>query len=252
MTKIHLIILLIALSVSFILPFEVLAQGVIESDNYEIQLPNLNSGAGIPSSANYLLDSTIGQTAPGLFSSTGYRVRSGFEYIHSVIPFSFTISEILIDLGDLVISTPSTDTTTLTVKAGGAGGYSIKAFESHPLENEAQTATIADTTCDTGTCSQTTAQVWTQNTIYGFGFNISGDDVPADFTDSTYFRQFADASAPETPATIMTKSEVTWDYPNNTWPWESSATVTFKVNIGANQTGGTYRNSVTFIAIPSF
>src|SRR3989339_1104306 len=66
----------------------------IESPNYRIIFPNLNSGAGIPTSSNYRLDSSLGQNAAGEFSSSGYRVKSGFQYIHSIIPFSFSISDI--------------------------------------------------------------------------------------------------------------------------------------------------------------
>lgn len=227
------------------------AQTVMESENYEVHLPGFNSGAGTPTSNNYYLDSTIGQTAAGSFSSNGYIVRSGFQYIQTIIPFFFSVSDIAIDFGSLTASTPVTRTSTLTVKAGGAGGYSVKAAENHPLENQFSTQ-IPDTTCDSSSCTQTSAGVWTSTSTYGFGFNINGDDVPADFVDNTYFRQFADVTIPENPAVIMTKDEVTWDYPNNAWPWESEATITYKVNIGNTQAGGKYQNIVTYTAIPSF
>lgn len=228
-----------------------LAQSKIESDNYTIQFPNLNSGAGVPTSDNYGVDSTIGGTATGLYSSTGFRVRSGFQYVQTIIPFSFSVSDIAINFGALTLGTPATDTSTLTVKAGGAGGYSVTAAENHPMQNETLSE-IPDTICDNGNCSQTSAEVWDLSTTYGLGFNMSGDDVPADFVDATYFRQFADLSAPETPATIMSKNQVTYDYPDNSWPWESIATITYKVNVGSGIAGGTYRNMVTFTAVPSF
>ena len=38
------------------------------SPNFIIQMPNFNSGAGIPTSSNYGVSSTIGQIAPGLYS----------------------------------------------------------------------------------------------------------------------------------------------------------------------------------------
>lgn len=226
------------------------AQSSVRSDNFEIQLPNLNSGAGIPSSDNYNLGSTIGQTAPGLFSSAGYYVRSGFQYVHTIIPFSFSVSDISIDFGTLTVGVGTTQASTLTVKAGGAGGYTVTAQENNPMQNSVGSF-IADTLCDSGPCSETSAEPWTQNTTYGFGFNMTGDDVPADFS-GTKYRQFADASLPESPAVIMTKNQVTWDYPDNSWPWESSATVTYKVNISQTQAGGTYQNIITYTAIPSF
>jgi hypothetical protein len=247
-----LLTIFLSLFVFLFSPKGVYAQARVESPNYIIQFPNLNSGAGVPSSETKTIDVTLGGTAAGLFSSTGYRVRSGFQYIHSIIPFSFSISNINIDFGTLTLGVGSTQQTTLTVKAGGAGGYSVKARENHPLQNDATTATIPDTLCDNGNCTQTQAEVWTQSTTEGFGFNMSGDDVPSDFVDSTYFRHFADASVPEDPGTIMNKNEVTWDYPNNLWPWESIANVTFKINITPGQTGGTFRNMIMFTAVPSY
>ena len=235
----------------FLFPRLLLAQSSIRSDNYRVLFPNLNSGAGVPTSASYKLGSTIGQTAAGLFSSDGYNVRSGFQYVHTIIPFSFSISDIVVDLGSLTPQTPSTSQSTLTVKAGGAGGYSVKAYENEPLTNVGAN-TIPNTICDGGTCTRTSAEVWTSGTTYGFGFNMNGDDVPSDFTDTTYFRPFADDSLSEAPASIMEKSEVTWDYPSNAWPWESEATITYKVNISAVQTAGRYQNIITYVAVPSY
>ncbi len=220
----------------------VFAQERVESSNYRIIFPNLNSGAGIPSSANYELNSTLGQTAPGLYSSTGYRVKAGFQYIHSIIPFSFSISDIQINFGTLVPQTPSTDTSTLTVSAGGAGGYSVKAYESSTLKTFNGADEIIDTLCDS-TCSETAAGVWTSSTRYGFGFNMTGNDIPADFTNSTYFRQFANRALGENPQIIMSSSNV---------GRSRTATITYKVNVSGVQPAGVYRNVITFIATPSF
>lgn len=218
------------------------AQERVESDNYRIIFPNFNSGAGIPSSDNYYLNTTIGQTAPGLFSSTGYRVKSGFQYISSIIPFSFSISDIQKNFGVLTPGTPSTSTSTIVVSAGGAGGYAVKAFENNPLQTNGGVDTIIDTLCDT-TCSETTAASWTSSAKYGFGFNMSGNDVPTDFTNANYFRQFADKSSLESPATIMSSSNV---------GRERTATITYKVNVSDIQPSGTYQNIITFIAIPGY
>lgn len=218
------------------------AQGVIQSPNYIIQMPNLNSGAGIPSSGNYKVGSTIGQTAAGLFSSSGYRVKSGFQYIYSIIPFSFAVSSTTIDFGHLVPQTPATQTNTLTVSSGGAGGYQVKASENHPLKVSSSTSTIPDTNCDTS-CSETAAAVWTSSTKYGFGFNMSGDDIPADFVGLTYFRQFADRSTSESPQVVMSSIYV---------GRARQSTVTYKVNVSGVQPAGSYDNTIMYTAIPSY
>ncbi|MDP2672134.1 MAG: hypothetical protein Q8O68_01335, partial [Candidatus Daviesbacteria bacterium] len=214
----------------------------IESPNYRIVFPNLNSGAGIPTSTNYNLNSTIGQTAAGLFSSSGYRVKAGFQYINSIIPFSFSISDIQKNFGTLTPDTPSTSSSTIIVSAGGAGGYSIKAHENNPLKTRDQLNTIIDTLCDT-TCSEAVAASWTSSTKYGFGFNMNGNDVPADFTTTDYFRQFADRSTAESPAVIMSSVNV---------GTSRTAVITYKVNVSSVQPAGTYQNIITFTAIPSY
>jgi hypothetical protein len=226
----------------FVIISPVLAQERVESTNYRIIFPNLNSGAGIPTSTNYSLNTTLGQTGPGEYSSSGYRVKAGFQYISSIIPFSFTVSDIQKNFGSITPNSPSTSTSTLTVSAGGAGGYSIKASENNPLMTADSSDIIIDTLCDT-TCSETTAGVWTSASKYGFGFNMTGDDVPADFTDATYFRQFADRSNTESPAVIMTSANV---------GRSRTATITYKVNIGTGQPSGTYRNVIMYTAIPSY
>ena len=216
----------------------------MRSNNYEIRMGNTNMTAGKKSSTNYKLSDTVGQTSPGLYSSTGYKVGAGFWYIKQIIPFSFTISNINLDFGILTANTPKTSTNVLTVSAGGAGGYQITAFENHPLKSASDNY-IADTLGDDGTASETTAAVWTQNTTYGFGFNMSGDDVPADFVDTTYFRQFADptASPPEDPQIVMSSGSVTR---------QSQATATYKINISGLQEAGRYQNQIIFIATPIY
>lgn len=225
---------------------EAWAVSSVSSDNYQIDWPNLNMGAGLPSAeGKYKLGVTTGQTAPGFYEYTdGYRVRAGFQYIHSIIPFSFSISDISIEFGTLSVGATSTETNTLTVSAGGAGGYQVTTEENKPLTSSAN-STIPDTTCNGNgqTCDETTAKIWTDNGKYGFGFNMSGHDIPADFTDSTYFRQFADISGAESPQIVMSSSNV---------GKSRQATVTYKINISNIQAAGTYRNIIMFICTPSY
>ncbi|HUC94377.1 MAG TPA: hypothetical protein VMR19_00020 [Candidatus Saccharimonadales bacterium] len=220
----------------------VLAQAEITSPNYIIQMPNLNSGAGLPKSTNYNVSTTIGQNAAGLFSSNGYRVKAGFQYIYSIIPFSFTISSVSINLGHLVAQTPSTTTETLTVGSGGAGGYQVKASENHPLKVISSGSTIPDTNCDTS-CSESAAGVWSSNSKYGFGFNMSGNDIPGDFINTTYYRQFADRSISESPQIVMSSIYV---------GTSRQSTITYKVNISGTQRPGIFTNTIMYTAIPSY
>jgi len=214
----------------------------MSSSSYKVQWGNINLGSGRPTSTSYNLGITLGQNSPGLYSSTGYKVRAGFQYIHSVIPFSFAISSLGMDFGSLTPGTPATVSNVLTVRAGGAGGYQVLAYENHPLRNR-QATIIADTSCDNNDCNESQAGVWQLATTLGFGFNMSGDDTPADFTDSSYFRQFADNSAGEQAQTVMASNSVTR---------QSQATVTYKINVAASQAAGRYENAIVFVAVPEY
>jgi len=231
-------VLICVLSVLICAP--VVAENV-SSDNYQIQMGNVNMGAGVPASTSYRIGLTGGQNAPGLYSSTGYRVKAGFWYVLDRIPFAFTISDLTIDFGTLTAGTPSTQTNILSVSAGGAGGYQVTASESATLATTAGTATIPDTSCDGGanTCTATLAKPWTDNTKYGFGYNMFGNDITTDFIDSTYFRPFPIGYG----ATIMQNSEVGRN---------RTATVTYKINVSGSQTAGNYENYVIFVATPTY
>ncbi len=241
--KIRLISLLIFISylISNITPVK--AVNRMTSDSYKLQFTNLNMTSGSKSSANYNILDTVGQTAPGKYSSSGFIVRAGFPYIKTIIPFAFSISDLSIDFGTLTPGTPSTLTNTLTISAGGAGGYAVTAFADHPLKLQTSSTTIPDTTCDASDCDETTAAAWTNNSIYGFGYNMSGNDIPAAFTDSTYYKQFADDSIAETAKTVMSSANVGRN---------RVATVTYKLNISTTQSAGDYDNSLTFIAAPTY
>jgi len=234
--------LLFAFFLSFFI-FPAKVKGLtMKSGSYEVQWGNMNIGAGVGvTSPSFSLDSTMGQIAPGQYAKAGYLVRSGFQYIHTIIPFTFTISDLSIAFGSLVAGTPSTATNDLTVSAGGASGWQVLAFEDHPLRSRAGNE-IDDTSCDSS-CSRTSAGAWTQDTTYGFGFNMTGDNISSDFTDSDYYRPFSDFETYAEAVEIMTSTESTAS---------ATATVTYKVNVDSQKEEGDYQNSITFIAIPGY
>jgi hypothetical protein len=218
----------------------------LESDSYVIQFGNFNMTSGEKSSSSYNVTDTVGQTGAGPFGSYGsssYFVGSGFQYIYQIDTFGFRLSSVAIDLGTLTPNVHSTASHNIGITTRGAGGYTVYAYELHPLRHSNGTTTIADTTCNAGTCTQTTAGVWTTQTIPGFGFNMSGNDVAADFTNSTYFRQFADRSSAETMQAIMSSSNIAAN---------RVATVTYKAGVSGNQAAGNYQTGVVFVAVPGY
>lgn len=217
----------------------------MESSFYRIQYGNVTFAGDSGSSASYNITTTVGELASQEFTSSGYIVKAGFQYLNSIIPFTFSVSDISIDLGTLAADTPSTTTTDLTVSFGGAGQYQVTAQELTTLQTPGGADEIVNTSCNGGaqTCTLSSANVWDSTSAYGFGYNMSGDDIPGDFVGSTYFRPFPDASSAEDPEVVMSSVNVTSS---------STSTMTFKANINATQAAGTYRTIVRFIATPSF
>ncbi len=213
---------------------------------YILQMGNLNSFSGEKSNGNYTLNDTGGQLAPGLFSGTNYKVRSGFQYVSSIISFRFKISSDFVDFGVLNATSPVLRTQTLTISNGSAYGYQVTGAENHALLIPSSGAFIPDTTCDSGTCSETTAAAWTSNLTYGFGYrcdNVSGTDCSTDFSDSTFYKHFANLGSNQTPQAIMLSSNVGTN---------KQVQITYKVNVSASQAPGDYSNQIIYVATPTY
>lgn len=243
----------------------------MRSNEYRIEMGTVNSGGGKMDDLNndsYHLSSTIGQSAAKEFQSNGYIVKAGFQYIQSRIPFSFSISNTQVNLGTLIPNTPATGTLLLKVSFGGAGQYIVIVRADRPLTDMRGTNTISFTGCDGGvdTCTITNAKLWTNASAYGFGYAMTGQDIPSDFISSSYFRPFANALIPEDAAIIMQSSDVTANItPTPAVPYTPApaltgtprtttheATITMKTNISGLQPAGTYASVIRFLATPSF
>ena len=213
----------------------------MQSPNYTIRLGNFNMTSGFKSSASYNLTDTVGQIAADFFASSGYHVKAGFQYIYSLYNFSFSISSLTVGL-TLAPNTFSSSSHTLTVTAPGQG-YSVTAYETSKLTKSGGTDTIPDTTCDAGSCNTTTAGVWTTPTHNGFGYNLTGNDIAPDFTNSTYFRPFPDIALGGTPATIMSTTAAGKN---------RVATVTYQVSPSGSQASGDYQTDIIYVATPAY
>lgn len=235
------------LTLSAFLVFTSLVQAErLESDSYLIQFGNFNVTSGEKSSASYSVTDTVGQTGSGpygQYGSSDYFIGSGFQYIYQIDTFSFAISKVLVDFGDLTVNTHTTDSHTLTITTRGAGGYSVYAYEQNPLRHENTVDEIPDTTCNAGTCTHILAGVWNDQTVPGFGYNMSGNDIPATFTNSSYYKNFANEEAAEEMQIVMSSASIAN---------QRQATVTYKVGVDANQEAGKYETAVVYVAVPGY
>lgn len=216
--------------------------GEMSSASFIIQMGNFNMTGGTKSSSSYTLTDTVGETAPGEYSSTGYYVFAGFQYIYTIPRFTFRIIDTDIDLGEQVLDTFSTASHDLVVTTR-ASGFQLLARADGPLSRAPlAAATIPFTDCDTS-CTISSAGVWTTPTNHGFGFNAQGSYVETDFTDATYFRPFADASAAENAQLIASHDSVVKD---------AVTTITYQLSVGVDQAAGNYATAIDYTAIPGY
>jgi hypothetical protein len=207
---------------------------------YILQMGNLNSIAGKPTGSGFKVSFTSGQTGANLFSGTNFKVRAGFQYIYSIVPFRFTISNTLVDFGIVSPTVPVLRATRLTVRNGSANGYQVTASQNHNLRVNASGQEIPATTCDGGSCTPSSAALWTSSLSYGFGYrcdNVTGADC-ASF--STNFYKPFDASP---------SAQIVMSGPN---AGTKVSDVTYKLNISQNQAAGLYTNEINYIARPTY
>ncbi len=215
----------------------------MSNSNYILQMGNLNSISGKPTGSNYKVSFTSGQTGANLFTGTNYKVRAGFQYIYSIIPFRFSIANTDIDFSIVSPTVPVLRTSTLTVSNGSAYGYQVTASQNHNLRVNSSGQEIPATTCDAGTCTPTTAAAWTNSLVYGFGYrcdNVSRTDCDSQFSTSTYYKPFI---ASPSAIAVMSSANATKS---------AVSTITYKLNISGAQAAGLYTNVINYIATPTF
>jgi len=224
------------------------AAQTMSNSQYTIRMGNLNSISGLGTGSGYRVSFTSGETAPGLYNTvTGanFKVRGGFQYIMSIIPFSFKIDNIFIDYGTIYPGSAFYRTNNLTVSTNSSKGYAVTVSENHPLRIPARGIDIPDTICDAlHTCNTTTANTWNLPGTYGFGYrcdNTNGTDCDSQFlVDSYQYRPFA---ASPSAVTVMSAT---------TAGRGKKSQITYKLNISNVQAAGLYTNVINFIATPTY
>jgi len=176
-----------------------------------------------------------------VYLGENYQVATEFENIEDKQPFAFSISNTLVDYGSLTPTNPVFRTTDLIISKGSSRGYSVFAFANRQLTDVSNNS-IPDTTCDNGTCSETSSAQWSGNLSFGFGYRCENADSSGctdDFSKADYFKQFANDSKSESYQAIINSFD------------SKKAKIEYKVNISNNQAESSYSNSIIFIAIPN-
>ncbi len=233
------------LAAGFLLLFTTPARAIsLRSSDFRIDLGIVNLGSQSKPGGQTKSGSAITQTSRGQFDSVGYRIRSGFQFLSSTIPFSFSLDKPAINFNQPLPGTFYTDTNHLSVTSGDSYGYQVLVIENQPLTAKGG-ETIPDSTCDPASaCTVSYAAPWTSTLATGFGYNLTGDHIETDtFVDSTYFRPFPANSLGGNPQIIMSSSSR---------QSTARATITYRLNLSPNQPAGAYRNIIQYLTIPAY
>lgn len=240
-------LLLVACYLLLVTPPKAAAQ-TMSNKEYILKTQSLNSVSGVTSNEDYQLRSSSGELGTEGAEGVNFKVRTGFENAQSTLPFSVSLSSDVIDFGSLSPTNSIVRTVDLGVYSLGTLGYSVIAFENHPLQSDPSTGSgqvIPDTTCDNGDCSSEKAGIWINTLTYGFGYrcdNITGTDCDKSFSNPKFYKHFADNSNGQSPQSLM----------SGIGSKNKDIRMSYKVNIGGNQAQGIYSNIITYIAIPNF
>ena len=172
------------------------------------------------------------------------KITIGYTDKEPVTDLSFTISDTIINLGPLLPGDVIARENSLIVHGDPSYMYSIFGYENHQLHDEKNTI-IPNTTCDDGTCSSTTASLWTNVLTYGFGYRCdsnTGHDCVSNFENPDFYSQFADNSVKE-PQTAFAAG-ITFQ--------PKKETITYKLNIAGSQQAGYYNNTIAYLAMPMY
>ncbi len=158
-----------------------------------------------------------GQNSSNPILNPNYTITAGFPHTQTINDFNFTISNTSIDFAILSPETPITKTNTLSISAPYTRGYSVLAYQNHPLQLSSVNSIPDLTSSDS----------------YGFGYSLTSSDQP---------QAFPDQSQHQPPLTLLSSSSATTD----------TAIITYQVNIPPTQAAGDYANTIFFLAIPAF
>ena len=219
--------ILLILIILYLLPLTTIRAQAMNNDSFKVNVGDLDP-----------FDEPVKDDSGGV----NFSVQTGFPNIPSLALFSFGISENLIDYGNLTPTNPVTRKSILTVENESAPGYIVMVSQNHQLLDPNKASIIADTTCDTGNCSENIGASWIDNLAYGFGYRCDSKICLEEFKKSSFFLQFADESKSESKKTVISGS----------LGKKQTAEILYKVNIPSSQKKGVYKNTVSFIAVPIF
>lgn len=179
---------------------------------------------------------------PRIIKGRNWQAVMGFGDEKSEHYFSFKISNTLLDYGKLYPTNPILREAILEVEGLSTHGYSVLAYEDHPLADATFSNLIPDTSCDRGLCSSFTSAIWKERLTYGFGYTCEDLEKPIcfGFENTDFFKRFSDASKNEVYQPVLKAIDGS----------NSRAKIIHKLNLSSSQKDKIYLNNINYVAIP--
>lgn len=203
----------------------------IESGSIDFTIPENNSQTA----------SSVKNPESDEFDRVGVLVKSDNQSTKN-FPFRIVVEKSLLSMKDIVPNTPSVTSSVISV-TGGRTAYQVTATELDQLKKLSGEA-IPDTQCSVKRrCTYTLAAPWDSISSYGFGYSLSGQDIPKDFENSRFFRPFSNSGKNKETIVIMKGTDKSD---------ERHSTITLKSIVSAVQADGTYETVIEIAAIPGY
>lgn len=223
---------------------------VRSSGSYQIQSDSINTGGGFSNSANFQQESTVGEVATGVSTSSSFSLRAGYQQMQTVF-LSLTTSAAV----SLSPSLPgltggeSNGSATATVVTDNAAGYQLTiAATNDAAMQRADGVSIADY-APAGFADYIFA-IPTASAV--FGYSVAGADIVSGFLDNGSVCGVGSGDTALRCWKGLSTTAVTVAQGSNNQPAGTDTVVHFRVGVasGAAVPSGTYVATTTITALP--
>lgn len=224
---------------------------VMQSTNYRIEKDSINTGGAYGESANYTLETTVGEVATGFSSSTSYTVSAGYQGMDTVyLALSSPADVALAPALSGVTGGTSNGSTTVTATTDSPAGYElfIAASDAPAMQSDAD---AIDDYAPAGAAPDFSFAVSAGQAF--FGFSPEGADIAARFKDDG---ATCNVGASDTALScwdgLATSDELIATRASANHPAGTDTSLNFRVGMGASTviTPGTYVATTTLTLLP--
>ena len=232
----------------------VLEAQVRSSSNYQIQSDSINAGGGFSSSTNFVQESTVGEIATGIGTSSSYELRAGYQQMQaSFISISASPNVVMDTTIDGVIGGVSNGSTTVTVITDDPAGYELSIRASNdPAMQTAGGSSFVD--YPAGATPSYNFNFGSTEAL--FGYSPEGVDIVAAFQNSVGLAcntgSLDDVDACWSGLTDAADGRRIAESTSANHPAGATTTIKFRVGVGAtaNPNPGDYVATTTLTALP--